>query len=79
MELLGGRIDLPSLAEALARDGRADLLTRRDGAWLLSRSLVIRPGASLEVHNTTLRLRSAGPTTRSQTAGPGSWPATARS
>ena len=31
---------------------------RRDGAWLLSRSLVIRPGASLEVGKATLRLRS---------------------
>jgi parallel beta-helix repeat protein len=58
VELLGGRIDLPALAEALARDGRTGLLTRQDGAWLLSRSLVIRPGASLEVGNTTLRLRS---------------------
>lgn len=58
VELLGGRIDLPSLAEALARDGRTGLLARRDGAWLLSRSLVIRPGASLEVRDTTLRLRS---------------------
>ena len=58
LELLGGRIDLPALAEALARDGRAGLLARQGGAWLLSRSLVIRPGASLEVHNTTLRLRS---------------------
>jgi parallel beta-helix repeat protein len=58
VELLGGRIDLPALAEALARDGRSAVLARRDGAWLLSRSLVIRPGASLEVHNTILRLRS---------------------
>jgi parallel beta-helix repeat protein len=58
VELLGGRIDLPALAEALVRDGRAGLLARRDGAWLLSRSLVVRPGASLEVRDTTLRLRS---------------------
>jgi parallel beta-helix repeat protein len=58
LELLGGRVDLPALAEALARDGRADILTRQDGAWLLSRSLVVRPGASLEVRKATLRLRS---------------------
>ena len=58
LELLGGRMDLPALAEALARDGRPDILARRDGAWLLSRSLVIRPGASLEVGKATLRLRS---------------------
>jgi parallel beta-helix repeat protein len=58
LELLGGRMDLPSLAEALARDGRPDILARRDGAWLLSRSLVIGPGAALEVRKTTLRLRS---------------------
>jgi parallel beta-helix repeat protein len=51
-------MDLPALAEALARDGRPDVLARRDGAWLLSRSLVIRPGASLEVGKATLRLRS---------------------
>jgi hypothetical protein len=58
LELLGGRVDLPALAEALARDGRTDILTRQDGAWLLSRSLVVRPGASLEVRKATLRLRS---------------------
>ena len=58
LELLGGRVDLPSLAEALARDGQSRILTRQDGAWLLSRSLVVRPGASLQVRNTTLRLRS---------------------
>ena len=58
LELLGGRIDLPALAEALARDGRTDILTRQDGAWLLSRSLVVRAGASLEVRKATLRLRS---------------------
>jgi hypothetical protein len=29
LELLAGRIDLPGLAEALARDGRADILARR--------------------------------------------------
>jgi Right handed beta helix region len=58
LELLGGRIDLPALAEALARDGRTGILTRQDGAWLLSRSLVIRPGATLEVRKATLRLRS---------------------
>jgi hypothetical protein len=34
------------------------ILTRQDGAWLLSRSLVIRAGASLEVRKATLRLRS---------------------
>ena len=107
LELLGGRMDLPALAEALARDGRPDILARRDGAWLLSRSLVVRRGASLEVRKTTLRLRSepsrfvgleargghsrsptarsprghrgpAGPTSARRTAGPGSWPATAR-
>ena len=58
LELVGGRVDLPALAEALARDGRADILTRQDGAWLLSRSLVVRQGASLEVGKATLRLRS---------------------
>jgi parallel beta-helix repeat protein len=58
LELLGGRMDLPALAEALARDGRPDILARQDGAWLLSRSLAIRPGASLEVRRATLRLRS---------------------
>jgi parallel beta-helix repeat protein len=59
LELLGGRIDIPALAEALARDGRTDILTRQGGgAWLLSRSLVIRPGATLEVRKSTLRLRS---------------------
>jgi parallel beta-helix repeat protein len=58
LELLGGRIDLPALAEALARDGRTDILTRQDGTWLLSRSLVIRPGATLEVRKATLRLHS---------------------
>jgi parallel beta-helix repeat protein len=58
LELLGGRVDLPALAEALARDGQTDILTRQDGAWLLSRSLVIRPGATLEVDKATLRLRS---------------------
>ena len=58
LELLGGRIDLPALAKALARDGRTDILTRQDGTWLLSRSLVIRPGATLEVRKATLRLHS---------------------
>jgi parallel beta-helix repeat protein len=58
LELLAGRMDLPALAEALARDGRPDILARRDGAFLLSRSLVVRRGASLEVGKTTLRLRS---------------------
>ena len=58
LELLAGRVDLPSLAEALARDGRPDILARRDGAWLLTRTLTVRRGASLEVGKATLRLLS---------------------
>jgi parallel beta-helix repeat protein len=58
LELLGGRMDLPGLAKALARDGRGDVLARRDGAWLLARTLTIRQGASLQVRKTTLRLLS---------------------
>jgi parallel beta-helix repeat protein len=58
VELLAGRIDLPALAEALASDGRADILARRDGAWLLTRTLTVRRGASLTVGRATLRLLS---------------------
>ena len=58
VELLAGRIDLPALAEALARDGRANILARRDGAWLLTRTLTVRRGASLTVGGATLRLLS---------------------
>ena len=58
LELLSGRIDLPSLAKVLAREGRADVLARRDGAWLLSRTLTVRRGATLEVDKAVLRLLS---------------------
>jgi parallel beta-helix repeat protein len=58
LELLGGRMDLPGLAKALARDGHGDVLTRRDGAWLLARTLTVGRGASLQVRKVTLRLLS---------------------
>jgi parallel beta-helix repeat protein len=58
LELLGGRMDLPGLAKALARDGHGGVLVRGDGAWLLARTLTIRPGASLEVRKSSLRLVS---------------------
>jgi parallel beta-helix repeat protein len=58
LELLGGTIDLPRLAKALAREGRGDVLSRRDGAWLLTRTLTVRRGARLEVRGTSLRLLS---------------------
>jgi parallel beta-helix repeat protein len=58
LELLAGPIDLPALGEALARDGRSDILARHDGAWLLTRTLTVRRGASLTVRKARLRLLS---------------------
>jgi parallel beta-helix repeat protein len=58
LELLAGSVDLPSLARALARDGRPDIVVRQDGGWLLARHLTIWRGASLKVDRTNLRLRS---------------------
>jgi parallel beta-helix repeat protein len=58
LELLAGTTDLPTMAKALARAGRTGLLVRGDRAWLLSRTLVVRRGATLKVDKATLHLRS---------------------
>jgi parallel beta-helix repeat protein len=58
VELLAGTVDLPGLARALARDGHPGVLAHRDGAWLLGRTLTVRPGARLRIAKASLRLLS---------------------
>jgi parallel beta-helix repeat protein len=57
IELGAGHADLGRLADTLADQGHRDLLVRSGRGWLLARTLVVRPGAQLDVEG-ELRLLS---------------------
>ncbi|HZD79555.1 MAG TPA: right-handed parallel beta-helix repeat-containing protein [Actinomycetota bacterium] len=58
VHLTRGQTDLPGLQMALQRGADGSILRRQGEAWLLTGTLVIDTGASLELSGATLRLNS---------------------
>jgi parallel beta-helix repeat protein len=58
VQVRGGDLDLPELAEALAARGQRGALTRTGKTWLLTSTVILSRGARLTISEAELRLAS---------------------